>query len=275
MLVGCCLLLFLQNPNKVIRPDGNPVVITPNPGVMGEILEMVKLVCDPRAMALVPLFLYTNWCYSYQFLVYNSPLFTTPTAALNNVFYWAAQMFAAWVLGNYTDSDRPFNVRAYVSLNAVGTFSLLSWTGGAIANYYYHLAACPTISSAVVCQPQIDFKEWRYILPMLLYLCWGATDAFVQCWCYWILGQMDDRPEVLSRYAGWYKTFNSLGSALGAAMVTAFNADVQLWINIVLFTVGLIFAEYVCFKINHDKGEMVSTLRLQEYPPSQPQTPKN
>jgi len=250
MLVGCCFILLLQPLDKVIRPDGSPIELAPQPAVIPEIIGMFKLFLDARALALVPLFLYTNWCYNYQFQVFNDPLFTTATKGLNNVFYWGAQMLAAWLLGLYHDSDRAPRTRAYVSLAAVGGFCLATWMGGVVANYHYGLAKCPTIDGACVCPNQIDYTDFgRWILPVLLYTCWGACDALVQCWSYWILGQLSDRPEILSRYSGWYKTFNSLGNAIGAALITSVDKDVQLWINVILFAAALPPAAFVCSTI--------------------------
>merc|ERR1712070_1079864 len=148
----------------------------------------------------------------------------------------------------YHDTDQPQRTRAYVSLAFIGAICLATWLGGVFANYHYGLAHCPKLASgAVVCPNPINFKEFgRYILPLLLYTMWGACDALVQCWSYWILGQLSDKPEILSRYSGWYKTFNSLGSALGASLITAINKDAQLWINIGLFAAALPPAAYVC-----------------------------
>jgi len=134
MLVGVCLVLLLQPLSKVVRPDGSSSDLAPAPAVVPEIIGMAKLFLDRRAMALVPLFLYTNWVYSNQFLIYNQLLFTTPTRGLNNVCYWSAEMLAARLLGMYQDSNRPPKTRAYVSLAFVGAFCLATWTGGVVAN---------------------------------------------------------------------------------------------------------------------------------------------
>merc|ERR1712070_732060 len=131
--------------------------------------------------------------------------------------------------------------------------------GGAIADYQYGLAKCPEDpeTHAVVCDPQIAYKDFgTWILPLLLYTMWGACDALVQCWSYWILGQLSERPEILSRYSGWYKTWNSLGNAVGAFLVAAlkYHKDAQLWINIGLFAAALPPAAYVCSTIQGGKS---------------------
>jgi hypothetical protein len=251
MLVGVASILLLQPLNKVIRPDGSAIELAPEPAVIPEIVGMAKLFMDWRAVALIPLFLYTNWCYNYQFQVFNDPLFTTPTKGLNNVFYWGAQMLAAWLLGLYHDMDKPPRTRAYVSLAFVSAICLATWMGGVIANYHYDLAHCPhNADGSVTCKDPIEFSEFgRWILPVTLYTMWGACDALVQCWSYWILGQLSDRPEILSRYSGWYKTWNYLGNAIGAALITSVNRNLQLWINIVLFAVAIPPAAYVCSTI--------------------------
>lgn len=256
MLIGVACILMLQPLDKVIRPDGSSIELVPEPAVVPEIIGMFKLFLDPRAVALIPLFLYTNWCYNYQFQVFNDPLFTVPTKGLNNVFYWGAQMLAAWLLGLYHDSDKPPRTRAYVSLAFIGVICLATWFGGVIANYHYDLAHCPTVGEGVQCDPLISFDNFgTWILPLLLYTMWGACDALVQCWSYWILGQLSDRPEILSRYSGWYKTWNSLGNAVGAFLITALkhHKNAQLWINIGLFAASLPPAAYVCSTIASGK----------------------
>jgi len=251
MLVGVCFIFLLQPLDKVIRPDGSSIELAPEPAVIPEIIGMAKLFVDIRAVALIPLFLYTNWCYNYQFQIFNDPLFTTPTKGLNNVFYWGAQMLSAWLLGMYHDSDKPPRTRAYVSLGFVSGICLATWMGGVVANYHYDLAHCPKFpDGSVQCPDPIEFSEFgRWILPVMLYTMWGACDALVQCWSYWILGQLSDRPEILSRYSGWYKTWNSLGNAVGAALIVPCNRNLQLWINIGLFAAAIPPAAYVCSTI--------------------------
>ena len=54
---------------------------------------------------------------------------------------------------------------------------------------------------------KLDFYEdfGSFVFPWLLYFLWGFCDAFVQCWSYWLMGQLSDDPKTLSRYAGFYK----------------------------------------------------------------------
>lgn len=166
-------------------------------------------------------------------------------------------MLAAWLLGLYHDSERPAKQRAYVSLVGIGAITLLTWGGGAVATYAYDLQECKENKN--VCETQLIFSDFgKWILPLILYTLWGACDALVQCWCYWIMGQMSDDPAVLGRYSGWYKCFNSAGNAIGSVLVPVLPATTQLWINIVLFAVSLPPAAYVCSTVRERKEEMLA-----------------
>merc|ERR1711964_506819 len=99
------------------------------PAIIPEIIGMAKLITNPSAFCLIPIFLYTNLCYAYQFNMFNNLLFDTPTAGLSNVFYWGAQMLAAWLLGLYLDASRfgSTKKRAFVSLATIGIFVAATW----------------------------------------------------------------------------------------------------------------------------------------------------
>merc|ERR1712048_391916 len=93
---------------------------------------MVRLCGDVRALALIPLYLYSNWCYTYQFNIFNGELFTLPTKFMNNAFYWGAQIIAPLMMSVYLDSDRPAKTKAYVSFVAITAFVALTWAAGAV-----------------------------------------------------------------------------------------------------------------------------------------------
>jgi len=237
MLLGTLLCCTLVPLSRVLRPDNSEVKVEANPRVVPEIMGMFKLLTDPRSLALIPMMLFTNWCYAYQFNVYNEKLFDTPTKGLNNTFYWGTQMIGAYFLGQFLDSTGSINkVRAKVSLGFCTLFILMNWFAGVAVHYLNDLSTVNEQAEGL----DIRFSDLgRWFLPMLVYFFWGCSDALMQCWCYWIMGQLADKPEVLSRYAGLYKCFNSAGAALGNVACNATGATNQLWINIVLFLVAL------------------------------------
>jgi len=111
------------------------------------------------------------------------------------------------------------------------TFIALSWAWGAAANHAYGLDGTPT---------KIDFRDGAWAVAVLLYLVWGFGDAFVQCWVYWLLGQLSDSPEVLSRLAGAYKGVQCLGATASWALSTgSIPPSTQLWVNVGLLALAL------------------------------------
>ncbi|KAJ2620472.1 hypothetical protein GGI26_004960 [Coemansia sp. RSA 1358] len=69
----------------------------------------------------------------------------------------------------------------------------------------------------------IDFTESsRAAGPMLLYCFMGAIDAYYQSFAYWIIGTMTNRPQMLARYAGFYKEIQSM--AMGAVVAWQLDA---------------------------------------------------
>ena len=66
------------------------------------------------------------------------------------------------------------------------------------------------------------------------------SDSFIQCWVYWLLGQLDDSPEVLSRFAGGYKGVQCIGAAISWALSTgSMLPSTQAWINVALLGCSL------------------------------------
>lgn len=103
---------------------------------------MVQLLLDPRILALLPLFVYSNWMYAYQFTCFNGQLFTPRTRGLNDAFYWGLQMLGSCVIGAYLDWQRlSIRRRALFCLMAVYIVVAASWVLGVIANERYKLDA--------------------------------------------------------------------------------------------------------------------------------------
>ena len=98
------------------------------------------------------------------------------------------QMLGALLVGKFLDSPRmPIRRRALVLFLAICVVIGASWAWGIAANEHYGLDGNPA---------KIDFVDAEWVWAMLLYLLWGFGDAFVQCWVYWLLGQLSDSPEV-------------------------------------------------------------------------------
>ncbi|KAK3816728.1 MAG: major facilitator superfamily domain-containing protein [Linnemannia elongata] len=143
----------------------------------GEVVAVMKLFLDWRMIVLIPMFLSSNWFYSYQFSTVNGDYFSTRTKSLNNIFYWFAQIGGSWSFARVLDYQ--------------GSFTLSSPKG----NHDYTEGA-------------------SYVGPLFLYMFYGLNDAAWQTYCYWLMGALSNDVTILSRYAGFYKCIQSSGAAI-------------------------------------------------------------
>jgi hypothetical protein len=89
----CCSFAFmLTTPESVQRKDGTMCKLAEPPTIASEVKGIVSVFTDPKMLSLVPLFLYTNWCYTYQFQEFNVGIFNTRTTGFNSFLYWGAQV---------------------------------------------------------------------------------------------------------------------------------------------------------------------------------------
>merc|ERR1711998_621063 len=105
-----------------------------------EISGMCRMMCSKPVLALLPLFVYSNWFYSYQLTVFSQGVFKPAASGLASAFYWGAQMVGAKCLGCLLDSKsmtppRRARVSMAMSIVLIG----ISWIWGFFANASYNV----------------------------------------------------------------------------------------------------------------------------------------
>lgn len=209
---GTLLTLTLATPNTVIRDDGSKVIMIGYPDVRSESWQILKLFADWKMLLLAPAFWASNFFYSYQFNNVNGALFNVRTRALNNVFYWGAQMLASVGIGYILDhSHKRRRIRGLIGTVVVMILSTAIWGGGLASQLRY---------SRSKSLPTEDFKQAEYAGPFVLYVSYGLLDAMFQTLCYWIIGALTDDPQMLSRYSGFFRGLQSAGAAVSWQMDT-------------------------------------------------------
>jgi hypothetical protein len=222
LMVGGTALIGLLSPlERVLRPDGTRAKLPPErPSVSSELLALCHLFLDWRMLCLAPYFIASNWFYAYQFTCFNARLFDTRTQGLNNAVYWMTQMVGSLGIGKLLDAPcirsrgaiRLQAVFASISALAAGSWVLGYWAGEA-----YGIDAPRNASAA----PGLDFNSsgWPWLLS--LYALWGFADSFVQLFSGWMLPFLNDSPQVLARFNGFYRCAYSLGAAASWGLSTA------------------------------------------------------
>ncbi|CAM6093608.1 unnamed protein product [Calypogeia fissa] len=259
MACGSLLSLALLPPSKVFRSGSEPVSMHKYSSSTTEAVEISKLFMDWRMMLLAPMFLASNWFYTYQFNAFNGGgLFSTRTRAFNGTFYWTAQIFGSNLMGNLLDSQfisKSRKTRAQVGLRALLVISTAVWGGG----YAYQRTFSRESVQNLIEANKIDLRESdRYAGPFVLYTCYGLFDAVWQTYCYWIMGALTNDTRKAARFSGFYKAVQNAGAALAgqvdAKKVSFMN---ELIINWALLTFGCISAAFVTQFAVKDSNELL------------------
>lgn len=236
---GVVLPLLLADPYKMIRTDGTRVAPIRYPSWKTEFISLfVALYTDPWIVLLFPMFFASNYFYTWQFNDYNGALFNIRTRGLNNFVYWTAQIFGSFCIGHFVLDLRRFRrrVRAFLgwSIVMVFVFAVHVWS------YYYQLTY--TRTSDPPDAVKMDFTDPDYPAHVWLMIFYGLLDSMWQTTAYWLMGAMSNDPAKLAVFTGFYKCFQSAGSAV----VWRLDALQQPYMNIFISTWVLTAAGMVC-----------------------------
>ncbi|KAG0222077.1 hypothetical protein BGW42_006905 [Actinomortierella wolfii] len=206
MVCGSLAALSLANPANVTHDNGDHIKIQPFPKWSTEMVAILKLFLDWRMLVLTPMFVSSNWFYSYQFSVVNGVYFNTRTAALNNILYWGSQIFGSWSFARILDKKGlTRRKRALIGLTIISVAFSANWIGGIFFQ--------KTFSEPLKKRADLTMGG-SYVGPLILYMLYGINDAAWQTYCYWLMGTLSNDATVLSRYAGYYKAVQSAGAAV-------------------------------------------------------------
>ncbi|KAF9911258.1 hypothetical protein BX616_010630 [Lobosporangium transversale] len=243
MAVGTLIALSLASPRKVTHSNGDHILIQPFPTWWGELKAIFGLFLDWRMVVLIPMFLSSNWFYSYHFSTVNGRYFSIRSQSLNNILYWASQIAGSYSFARVLDYQGINRRRRAVWGLVIITIAFVStWIGGIFFQRTY------TINDP---KPNHDFKEGRsYVGPMFLYMFYGLNDAAWQTFIYWLMGALSNDATVLSRYAGFYKCIQSSGAAISWRInAVGTNYMVELIICFALLAAAIPGALFLALRI--------------------------
>jgi hypothetical protein len=143
--MGSLIPLLMADPEKMIRTDGTKVTTTRQPSWKTEIYGLyIALRTDPLIVLLFPMFLGSNWFYTWrelchvpshqklkrfccsEFNDYNAALFNIRARSLNNLVYWVFQILGSVSIGLLLDQHQfRRRARAFASWLILLTFVLI------------------------------------------------------------------------------------------------------------------------------------------------------
>ncbi|KAL1924388.1 uncharacterized protein VTP21DRAFT_7423 [Calcarisporiella thermophila] len=258
--LGVVLTLVLVPPHRVRRRDGSTILLAKHPYWRDELVAITKLMTNRRLLLLFPLFFTSNFFYSYQLHI-NGFYFSVRTRALNNTFYWFAQIVGALAFGVFLDSGSlSRRRRAYFGLAFVGIAFSATWC----AALFWQL----TFSKGTK-QPEVDWESPHFAEKFFVYVLFGICDSVFQVYCYWLMGAMSNDSMELSRYAGFYKGIQSAGGAISWAIdASSISFLGELLLNWALLLFSLPMAFLVCRSItdtNYTDDDTLLPSQIDEY----------
>ncbi|TFK71739.1 MFS general substrate transporter [Pluteus cervinus] len=236
-LIGVLIPMMMADPSKMIRTDGTRVSTPRQPSWKTEIAGLfIALRDDPAIVMLFPMFLASNWFYTWQFNSYNAAIFNIRARSLNNVVYWVSQIVGSVSIGllldRHTLSRRTRALTGWTVLFLM-VFVVHIW------GYFYQRE----YTRGSLTEVKIDIYDKAYIGRVWLYIFCGLLDAMWQTTAYWIMGAMSNDPAKLAHFTGFYKSIQSAGAAgiwRADAVKTPFmNIFISTW---ALLVAGLLFA---------------------------------
>ncbi|KAG2209434.1 hypothetical protein INT47_008276 [Mucor saturninus] len=256
---GALLTLALLPASKVIRSDGTQVSLHKFSNWKREAIEVLKLFKDWKMLVLVPLFIGSNWFYTYQFNIYNSPNFMSIRArALNNLLYWLFQIVGAGCFGWFMDYAKlgSRKKRAIYGNTITLIIIVALWAGAfVIQKTFTRESKSP--------ETEIDVYDKRYPGLVVEYALFGLIDAVYQGFIYWLLGTMTNDTERAARYGGFYKAVQNASNAVANQLESnKVSYMTQLIITVVLNVVGLLLSYIVSFTVPDVTVETVDNLQI-------------
>ncbi|KAG8729893.1 hypothetical protein FRC12_020644 [Ceratobasidium sp. 428] len=235
-LIGVCIPMLMADPRTMVRSDGTKVSTFRHPTWKAEIIGLwVALRTDPSILLLFPMFLASNWFYTWQFNDYNGALFNIRTRSLNSLTYWISQMFGSIAIGLLLDS-KMLGRRARAFLGWGVLFAMVFVVH--IWGYFYQREYTRPVPKENI----MDFSDHGYAGRVWLYIFCGLLDAMWQTYAYWMMGAMSNDPAKLAIFSGFYKSIQSAGAAgiwrADAMEIPYMNIFISTW---ALLAGGLIF----------------------------------
>jgi len=236
-MVLCYVILPLE---KCVRDDGTLCkAYSDDVNLRAEIRGMLRVLKYPPVLALLPLFIYSNWFYGFQTGTFFK-VFEPAASGLGNALYWGAQMIGCKVLGWFLDSEHiPVGRRSWISFIASTGLITVGWTWGTAMTLSLKVGRAE--------QASLSHTDSEVIPVFALIFVWGFCDALTQNWCYWVMGVLFKSAEDLARVVGVFKGVQAIGSSLGFLLGFAnLTALSEVVVNVVVFVLSVPGAIYLC-----------------------------
>ncbi|OLY78357.1 UNC93-like protein 2 [Smittium mucronatum] len=244
-IVGSVLCLMLVSPNKVIKTDGTLVEIQNNINLKEEAIQLLLLFKNMSMIVFIPIMFASNFYLSYVFNVFNLTNFTSDSRGFNNLLFYIFEIIGAVAISKVLDLKTTRRRRAYISSAIVFFLVNVLW----ILIFFQQKKFDNLKKDASFVLYNYKSTGSRYVYPCILYAMLGAMDAVFQSYAYWMVGSLSNNSSVLSRYVGFFKFIQGIGSCVSYAIdASGVHPTTQFIINWVFMVAMLPSMLFLCSK---------------------------
>eukprot|EP01135_Chromosphaera_perkinsii_P008621 Nk52_evm63s1401 gene=Nk52_evmTU63s1401 len=180
-------------------------------------------------LIMAPMFFYTGFNQPYQLNVFTR-FFTSTSLGMEVVVFYLAEIIGGLGIGYVLDNICP-SKRRHVLIWGQYILGLL---GFALAVYHEYDYAWnkPT--------PTYEIQDSEIALPSVVFAIWGFSDSAVQCYAYYLMGNLYFSGKLQARAIGFYKFIQSLGWTIAFVLTPADRAApmTQLLLVFALFVIS-------------------------------------
>eukprot|EP00518_Triparma_eleuthera_P008779 CAMPEP_0182478344 /NCGR_PEP_ID=MMETSP1319-20130603/32348_1 /TAXON_ID=172717 /ORGANISM="Bolidomonas pacifica, Strain RCC208" /LENGTH=450 /DNA_ID=CAMNT_0024679671 /DNA_START=204 /DNA_END=1553 /DNA_ORIENTATION=- len=193
-----------------------------------------------RMMLLSLIFFYTGYNQPYQLNTFGNRYFEKQTIGLEMIIFYFSEIIGGLYVGSMLDKSAGDKVKQrHASKKCLCLFFVV--TAASFILCYFQEIDC-AFSSDDHCVQKIGYKDASAVRPSIIFALWGFSDSQIQTYSYWLMGTLYGSGVEQARAVGFYKMVQSLGWAIGFALVPTdvMEPIVQMGCTAACFLVGLL-----------------------------------
>ncbi|OMJ12578.1 UNC93-like protein 2 [Smittium culicis] len=244
-ILGSFLCFALVSPKNVVKSDGSPVETGGKINIKQETIQLIKLFKNKTMIVFIPIMFASNFYNSYIFNIYNLSNFTSDSRGFNNLIFYLCEIVGAISISKLLDMKTSRRKRAFSS--SILAYSLVNLLWILI---FFQQRKFDKLKK----DPNFSLYNYKstgssYIYPCFLYAALGIMDSVFQSYAYWTIGSLSNNSTVLSRYVGFFKLIQGIGSSVSYAIdASGVAPKTQFIINWALYVSMLPCMLYLCSK---------------------------
>ncbi|GMH74315.1 hypothetical protein TrVE_jg11087 [Triparma verrucosa] len=211
-----------------------------------EMAATIAMFRTKRMLFLSLIFFYTGYNQPYQLNTFGNRIFQKQTIGLEMIIFYVSEIIGGLYVGSMLDQSagnkldqRKASKKCLLLFFVVTSLSF-------ILCYFQEIGCAFTDSDDADCntdkdEDKLSYTQLESLRPSIIFALWGFSDSQIQTYSYWLMGTLYDSGVEQARAVGFYKMIQSLGWAIGFALVPqdVMEPIVQMACTTACFLVGL------------------------------------